>query len=386
MRTASPEPPRRYRRSSHLVTYWDETGGIVYNYATGVSAHATPLLWRLLDRCADWTDETEIRQAIGEMISDDHLRQLLRGLLTAGFAETADSVTDPHAAAMNLWGGWNPAAGFFHTASRQCSYGDWYAFDERLKAKARELPLPAPVKEPGTTRVPLPVPSATTPLDRVLRQRRTWRRFGKPPVNHTTLADVLGASLGITHWLTLPGVGEVPLTSSPSGGSRHPIEGYVAVLRVSGVPSGVYRYAPDRHELDLIRRDLTVAEVQELIPTQPWFAEAGFIVFLTALFERTHWKYDFPRAYRAVLLEAGHVCQTFLLSATERRLAPFCTMALDDQRVERLLGLDGIGEAVLYAAGAGTLPRARGRADLPRDGRAEVRRHRIHSDRTKKRG
>jgi SagB-type dehydrogenase family enzyme len=383
--TASPEAPRRYRRSSHLVVYWDQTGGVVYNYATGVKAQATPLLWRLLDRCSDWTDQAGIREAIGGNISDEHLERLVSGLLKAGFAETIDSAPHPLAAAMDGWGGWNPAAGFFHTASRQCVYGDWYAFDDRLKAKARAVPLPSTVKEPSAVSIPLSMNFETTPLDRVLQRRRTWRRFGKHPVDHQALADVLRATLGITHWLTLPELGEVPLTSSPSGGSRHPIEGYVAVLRVSGVPAGIYRYAPDRHELDLIRRDLTVEEVQELIPTQPWFGEAGFVVFLTALFERTHWKYEFARAYRAVLLEAGHVCQTFLLSATARGLAPFCTMAVDDRRVETLLGLDGIGEAVLYATGAGTRPRARARADLPGAGRADVRRHRILSARRARR-
>jgi len=74
---------------------------------------------------------------------------------------------------------------------------------------------------------------------------------------------------------------------------------------------------------------------------------------MTAVFPRTMWKYDFPRAYRVVLLDAGHLCQTFCLVATWLGLAPFCTAALKDTLIEGDLGIDGIRESVLYIAGLG---------------------------------
>jgi hypothetical protein len=68
------------------------------------------------------------------------------------------------------------------------------------------------------------------------------------------------------------------------------------------------------------------------------------------------WKYSYARAYRAAFIEAGHLCQTFCLVATWLGLAPFCSMALADSRIERDLGLDGVSESVLYCAGVGTRP------------------------------
>jgi hypothetical protein len=65
------------------------------------------------------------------------------------------------------------------------------------------------------------------------------------------------------------------------------------------------------------------------------------------------WKYRFARAYRVVLLDAGHLCQTFCLTATWLGLAPFCTAALNDSLIERDLGVDGVTESALYVAGAG---------------------------------
>ncbi len=77
---------------------------------------------------------------------------------------------------------------------------------------------------------------------------------------------------------------------------------------------------------------------------------------MTAVFARTEWDYPYARSYRAVLLEAGHVCQTFCLVATALGLAPFCTDALADSLIEKDLGIDGVTESVLYAAGVGTRP------------------------------
>ena len=73
------------------------------------------------------------------------------------------------------------------------------------------------------------------------------------------------------------------------------------------------------------------------------------------------WKYQHPRAYRVVLLDAGHLCQTFCLTATWLGLAPFCTAALKDTLIEKDLGIDGIRESVLYIAGVG-LPAISARA------------------------
>lgn len=377
MSTRNPSAPARYRRSPHVLSYWTGAGGVFHNYATGIQARATPLMWRLLDACGDWSDQETLRTSAAPGITEDLLRALLVALVKATFVEVRDGDGESGSDPLERWGRWNPAAGFFHMASRQCSYGDWHEFDEKLREKARSEPVPAAVKPSVSPRVALPLPRGRTSFDAVLAGRHTWRRFGRRPVRREDFAGVLRATLGITHWVRVPGLGELPLTTSPSGGSRHPVEGYVAVMRVGGIAPGIYRYAPDRHDLDVVRPGLSAGEIERLIPKQPWFGQAGFVLFLTAVFERTQWKYDFPRAYRAVLLETGHICQTFLLSATARSLAPFCTMAIDDGRVEALLGLDGVSEAVLYAAGAGTRPPARARVDMPGAGRASVRRHNI---------
>ena len=353
----------RYRRSPHVLCYWTDAGAVLYNYATAAQAEATDLIWQLVDCCNDWRTATQVRQTVAVSLPDSVVIELLEVLVSATFVEVFGRSRPSSDRNMDAWKAWNPTVGFFHTASRQCQWGDRAELAKKLKAKARRVPMPSSVKPPSTERVTLPSPRKAAGLSRLLMDRRTWRQFGKGPMSRTELATLLRFTSGITHWLTIPGLGEVPLKTSPSAGSRHPIETYAAILNVREIPAGIYRYAPDRHELDVIGN--AAADVGKLLPQQPWFAEAGVVVFFTAVFERTLWKYEYARAYRAVLLEAGHVCQTFLLTATSLGLAPFSTMAVDDAAVEALLGVDGVSEAVLYAAGAGTRPRRRGRAIMP---------------------
>ena len=74
---------------------------------------------------------------------------------------------------------------------------------------------------------------------------------------------------------------------------------------------------------------------------------------MTAVFPHAMWKYHRPRAYRVVLLDAGHLGQTFCLVATWLGLAPFCTAALKDSFIERDLQIDGVRESILYVLGVG---------------------------------
>jgi SagB-type dehydrogenase family enzyme len=146
------------------------------------------------------------------------------------------------------------------------------------------------------------------------------------------------------------------LKTSPSGGARHAIELYTLALHVGGLPNGLYHYAADAHALELLETKVSRDLVGQYLPQQPWYRGAAAVVLFSACVPRELWRYPYARAYRALLIEAGHLCQTFCLTATWLGLAPFCTMALADSRIESDLKLDGLTEPVLYAAGVGTRP------------------------------
>ena len=135
-------------------------------------------------------------------------------------------------------------------------------------------------------------------------------------------------------------------------------------LRVDGLERGMYHYQAGDNRLARLPVKVTPAKVSRYCADQPYFAPAAALFIMTAVFARTMWKYGRARAYRIVLLETGHLCQTFCLTATRLGLAPFSTAALRDSLIEKDLGIDGISESVLYVAGVGLRAQPGRRAGL----------------------
>jgi SagB-type dehydrogenase family enzyme len=341
-----------FRRAPHLVSYWQSGELLIHNFATGICVAVEPEMPATLDYFHTWRTGDEVRKRFGTSIRS------LAPLLDATLIERSDRPAPPSDVALSQWHHWNPAAGFFHMATRGSTYMDPVAGDRLLRRKARNEPLPASVKRfPGATRIRLPRLRTDRSLSRVLLERRTWRRFSRQPLPIASLSHLLGWTNGVQQWATLQGQGDLPLKTSPSGGARHPLELYVCARRVEGVRPGIYHYASDRHRLELVAPHRRPIRIQRYFPTQFWYENAAAVVFFTAVVSRYLWKYTTARAYRALLIEAGHQCQTFCLAATDLGLAPFCTMALHDAHIEEDLRIDGVSEAVLYAAGVGVRPK-----------------------------
>ena len=178
----------------------------------------------------------------------------------------------------------------------------------------------------------------------------------QPPLALSQLATLLQLTWGVHGWVEVPNLGRFALKTSPSGGARHSIEVYVLARKVAGLRRGLHHYNPDTHRLAPVGRS-GPSRVSDYLPGQERYDDAGAVMLMTAIFERVQWRYPYARAYRAVMAEAGHLCQTFCLVATSLGLAPFCTMALADSRIERDLKIDGVSESVIYAAGVGARPK-----------------------------
>lgn len=336
---------------------------LVCNYATRVTTEATPLVCEILHACEGWRGPDEIRTLVPE--TGSLLPEILDRLVRLTLLEASGRKRDPRERAMASLGPWNPEAGFFHTSTRDVPFASAQRVARVIKARAELVPMPSPVKRyRGRPTIALPPPGVHGEFAQVLTARRTWRRYSSTPLSAEDLATLLGLSAGVQQWV-LAGA-RIPLKTSPSGGARHPIECYVVVRQVSGLRPAIYHYASDRHALERIRGRVSLERMQAYVPNSGYFARASAMVFFTAVFERILWRYPYSRAYRAALVEAGHVCQTFLLTATSLGLAPYCVMGLADSLIEKDLGIDGITESVLYCAGVGRPPRGTAWAPLPR--------------------
>jgi SagB-type dehydrogenase family enzyme len=360
-----PSPAWRVRRATHLVSYWRDGALTLRNYATGETATVSPLAMLLLDFTTEWKSLDEIVEAL-PIATRPALTRAVTRLLARTILVRSDRPRDPRVSRMHALDPWNPEAGFFHTATKKVRF--WTPSQARRMTveKARRTPRPRAFKRyAGVPTTALPAPATGAEWPSVLLARRTWRRYSSGPVTLEELGTVLGLSAGIQSWAA--GLdGDLPLKTSPSGGARHPIECYIVARHVKGLRQGIYHYSGARHELARIGARPSPARIREYVPQSGYFAKSPVMVFLTVMFERQLWRYPYSRAYRAALIEAGHVCQTLLLTATWLGLAPFSVMGLGDSAIEEDLGIDGITEAVLYAGGFGRRPRGTASASLPR--------------------
>jgi SagB-type dehydrogenase family enzyme len=357
--------PIRYRRSPHLVAYWREGSLHFTNYATRTTASATPLVCAVLDACSEWRTLSQLEEAVPDLRSP-LLQTLIDRLSQLTLLVDSRRPPDPRLDAMDSLGSWNPEAAFFHAATKNVRFLSPARGRALARRNPRAAPMPSVVKRyRGAPRVPLAPPASNGAFTNVLLARRTLRRYSAQPVNVDELSSVLGYAAGIQHWATTPS-GEVALKTSPSGGARHSVECYVVVRDVAGLDAGIYHYRPDRHFLERIGAAVPIERMRAYVPGSEYFAAASAMVFFTSMFAREIWRYPYARAYRATIVEAGHVCQTLLLMATSLGLASYCVMGIADSLIEADLGIDGITESVLYCAGLARSPRGTTAATLPR--------------------
>lgn len=291
-----------------------------------------------------------------------------RGLLVSDADEPAANLLRAGEARLAAVG-WHPEAALYHAASQWSGVigeegqrpHDPAAHRERLERHASTTgPLPPQAWRRDDTLASIVLP--TEPLDdafgETLRARCTTRHFlGDVALSLADFTRVLYGTFGTLGSEELaPGM--VALRrSSASGGGLHPIDAYPLVIHVEGLAPGLYHYETDRHALALLQ-PMSQAEARDharaLTIGQTYFAEAHALVFHVARLDRHHWKYRrHPKAYKAVLLDSGHLSQTFYLLAAERGLGAFHTAAINDVDVATLLKLRPQVEIAVAANGVG---------------------------------
>jgi len=340
--------------ASSQIAYWEGGNLRIANYLTRRSFATNPVTLELIRFFSTpGTIEkalVEFRAYSRESVAASILKLIeAQLLLEYGSAEwKRDKQVE------STWGPWLPEGGF-HFMTKDASY---VGLDWPMKEKMKALPTtPAPpqfkrIAAAAPIRLPSPEIQADTFFE-TLHARRTHREFAKAPVSLESVSSLLQTTWGVQGYAQTNVFGKLPYKTSPSGGARHPVEVYLVALRVKGLERGIYHYQAKDNRLTKIPGKASARTASAYCADQPYFGEAAALFIMTAVFARTMWKYGRARAYRVVLLETGHLGQTFCLTATRLGLAPFTTAALKDSLIEKDLGIDGISESVVYVAGVG---------------------------------
>jgi len=197
---------------------------------------------------------------------------------------------------------------------------------------------------PNRPRVALPRPSTEggTPVWDILSQRRSVRDFPGRPVADQELSQILWASQGITAEQF-----GYKFRTVPSAGALYPVETYLVVNDVEGIPQGVYHYNVLEHCLEQLKEGDYRVTIARAALDQKIAYDANFVFAWTAVLERCKWKYK-QRAFRYIYLDAGHIAQTVAMAAVALGLGSCQIAALYDEEVNDLLGVDGAEETAIY--------------------------------------
>lgn len=346
--------------------------------AVEIDARHVPLLGALGP--VDWIPREALDRRHGEAAVDALLGL---GLLLEEPAGNGAGLADAAFRAL----GWHSPAAVAHMAGR------WDAVDgpkgmaeqdlDSNEGLLRQHGLPPPVETPAVEGEPsLALPRmARDAFDTLLDARATCRNYDPQAtlpleVFSRLMARVFGKR-GSGH--PAPGFDVIKRTS-PSGGALHPVECFLIVQRVEGIPPGLYRYRASEHALHAVVPQVAPPAVGDVgtralspddvpvawdasalrafariaVAGQDWFADAPVLCVLAPRFHRNFWKYrNHAKAYRVCVLDAGHLSQTLQLCATEAGMGPFVTGAINEVDLERAFGMTGYVQSPLVVCGFG---------------------------------
>lgn len=208
----------------------------------------------------------------------------------------------------------------------------------------------------------IPAPSVIESLENpVFNQNSVHVLNGIYDVNykgHITKEDILllsSVAFGAfrTRKVDLLNVADTVRKTSPSGGSRHPTEGYIVInYQIEGLEKGVYHFSVKENALEKIH-----SEVDENIicDTFPGLfrnsARPKVVIVLTTLFERNMYRYREPRTFRSIFIDIGHVSETIRLVSQALGLKYTAHTYIDFPKAEQMLGINPLKEGVFYSVG-----------------------------------
>lgn len=140
--------------------------------------------------------------------------------------------------------------------------------------------------------------------------------------------------------------GPVFLRAVPSAGALYPSEIYLATRAVGNIPDGIHSYNVRDHTLVPLWDGDFCMDIEEACFRHPASIRANVFLILTGLFQRSSWRY-LERAYRRILLDAGHVVGNVIAYASREGYKATCISGFYDDALNNLLFLDSAEEATL---------------------------------------
>ena len=233
---------------------------------------------------------------------------------------------------------------------RADAWSEWADVETDQKKKLPFPPIVKPFPE-DTEYIDLIKPEDLSvgkmPLVEAIGLRRSHRKYSNDSLTLEELSFLLWATQGIQE---VRNSGS-NLRTVPSGGARHSFETYLAVFRVDGLEKGLYRYSPLNHKLARVVTQVPITQktVGDACRGQAFAGKANVVFMWTTIPYRMYWRYERVTA-KIIAQDSGHMCQNLYLACTSIGTGTCAIGAYDQNLADRLVGVDGKDEFVVYVA------------------------------------
>lgn len=182
-------------------------------------------------------------------------------------------------------------------------------------------------------KLPKPKLKGSMSLEEAISRRRSIRSFDNKAISIAQLSQLLWAAQGITDR-------QHGFRSAPSAGATYPIELYVFVKNVEGIPAGLYKYTVEEHAIQELKKGDFSGIVSDYALGQYSVKSAAVNFLISAVLERTTRRYG-KRGIMYVHMEAGHIAQNLHLQAVALGLGSVPVGAFYPDRVKEEFKVTG---------------------------------------------
>lgn len=189
----------------------------------------------------------------------------------------------------------------------------------------------------------------TSDLISAIEERRSERKFIIEPLSLEEISFLLWATQGIKKRKK----SATAFRTVPSAGCRHSFETYLCVSNIQSLDQGIYRYLPIEHGIIFEHTIDNISEKLDSATLNQCFISSAPVTFIwTTVPYRMEWRYDIA-AHRVILIDAGHLCQNLYLACKAIGAGTCAIAAYDQEKMDKLLKVDGEEEFVIYLAPVG---------------------------------
>ncbi|MDD2834763.1 MAG: SagB/ThcOx family dehydrogenase [Methanothrix sp.] len=170
-------------------------------------------------------------------------------------------------------------------------------------------------------------------VEKALLERRSIRSFSDEALTLEEVSLLCWAAQGVTD--------DKGHRTSPSAMATYPLELYLLAGNVTGLPSGVYHYSPQGHNLTAISEGTKIPELfnSSMGGKEDWRKSAPAVFIVTGVFERMN-KIPGQDLSRFVYVEAGTASENLLLEVVSLGLGSTYTAGFDENKTREYLSLE----------------------------------------------